>query len=188
MSAGGTNDREDTTPGDGHPAPSVRHIGTVEFVGDFQPVEREFLAGQFSDCRFELLARSALSPHLALVMWHGAAPAASRGPSPLSAAPRQAAYVLATGDEAMEQLGADHGAASGGVRSRAGRRGPAGPALARVDSDGDLHARFRDHFPSVRLRLPFWDRVRRGWRGWLPGLLVLVVAGWLVSLAWALRG
>ena len=156
-------------------APSVR-AGNVEIAGAFDAAEREFLAAQFGRCRFELLARSAHEPKVALVAW-SAAPAgiARGGPSPLFAPPQQATYVLdGTG-----------GSATSGGPGAAATAG--GMALVRVESSADLEARYRGHFPGVRLQVSWWQKVRRLWPGALPGIMVAGFAVWLAAVAQTCR-
>ena len=46
---------------------------SVELVGDFDSAEARFLRRQFDDCRIELIARSQLDQHTALLRWQPAA-------------------------------------------------------------------------------------------------------------------
>lgn len=155
-----------------------QQIGSVEFRGAFQAAEREFLAGQFGQCRFELLARSVHDSGLALVAWQAAGGGGGAGPRPLRSAPLRAVYVL--DGNAL----ADTAAAPGSARGRQARQ--AG-ALARVDSTQELEARHPGHFPGIRLDVPFWDRLRRALRGALPIVIVAVLAIWLAVVISMLR-
>jgi hypothetical protein len=155
-----------------------QQIGSVAFRGAFQPVEREFLVGQFSHCSFELLARSVLDPRLALVAWRPAGGGAGAGPRPLRAAPQRAVYVL--DGNALS----DTPAGLGSMRQERVRQ--AG-ALTRVDTTQELEARHTGHFPGVRLSTPLWDRLRRAIRGGAPVLIVVVLAIWLALVLSQLR-
>ncbi|MGH2353131.1 MAG: hypothetical protein ACRDJN_16110 [Chloroflexota bacterium] len=160
---------------DDAPEPTVQ-IGTVRYNGAFQPVEREFLAGQFSRCVLTLLARSAQDARLALVQWEGSpAELTGRGPGPLTSAPRRAAYVLDT-------TGGAQSAGSVAATSRA-----AGPTLVRVDSEADLEIHYPGYFPGARLRLSWWDRARRFFRGTRPAFMLVVISAWLLAIVWACR-
>ena len=144
---------------------STSRIGAVEFAGAFEPAEREFLAAQFGTCRFDLLARSAADPRLALVTWSPApGGSGSRGTDPLFLAPQRATYVL----------------------DGAGRA-PGGIALVRVDTTRDLEARYPGHFPGVRLHVSWRDRVRRWWPAAVPGLLAAGFAVWLAAVVQSCR-
>jgi hypothetical protein len=150
------------------PPPQPVEVDGVRFEGDFRPVEREFLASQFSACRFRLLARSVLGERLALVEWQGA-PARGTGPSPLAGAPRRATYVL---DAAA---GGPAGVAWSGMR------------LDRVDGPGELLSRFPGHFPDVRLSQDWGDRRRRAVRDVWPALMLVVATVWVLAVIWACR-
>jgi hypothetical protein len=141
----------------------------VRFEGDFRPTEREFLASQFGDCRFRLLARSVLGAPLALVEWEGA-PVRGAGPQPLAGAPRRATYVL-------------DGAAAGGPTGVAW----SGMRLDRVDGPGELATRFPGHFPDARLTEDWRDRLNRAVKDVWPALMLVVASVWLLAVLWACR-
>jgi hypothetical protein len=142
-------------------------VDGVRFEGAFRPVEREFLAAQFGACRFRLLARSALTPDLALVEWEGA-PLPSTGPRPIVSAPRRATYVL---DAAAGVTGRDW----------------SGLRLEPVVGGADLAARFPGHFPAVRIRVDWRDRLRRAVRDVWPALMLAVATLWVLAVVWSCR-
>jgi hypothetical protein len=142
-------------------------IGSVELAGAFRPEEREFLAAQFGSCRLELLARSVRDERVALVAWRPTAPLVSRGPRPLFGAPGQATYVLD---------------GSAGAASAAGPG--AGLTLARVDSTGELNARYPGHFPGVRIKTAWRERLRRLWHGATPAVILALAVLWAALLWW----
>jgi hypothetical protein len=153
-------------------------IGSVEFRGGFQPAEREFLAGQFSQCRFELLARSVYDSRLALVAWQTGGGDSGAGPRPLRSAPARAVYVL------DGNVLAEAAAAPGTARGRQARQ--AG-ALIRVDSSRELEARHPGHFPGARVDVSFWERLRRAVRGAMPIAIVVVLTIWVAIVISLLR-
>jgi hypothetical protein len=142
-------------------------VDGVRFEGAFRPVEREFLAAQFGACRFRLLARSALTPDLALVEWEGA-PLPPTGPRPIVATPRRATYVL---DSAA------------GVTGRAW----SGLRLEPIVGGADLASRFPGHFPAVRVRQDWRDRLRRAVQDVSPALMLAVATLWVLALVWSCR-
>lgn len=166
---GNVNDKQDESQ------PAVE-VGTVQFIGPFRPEEREFLAAQFNRCRFRFLARSALDHRLTLVQWEGA-PSGRGGPSPLFSPPARSTYVIDGSGRPGRYGGA---AAPPPVRPAGG-----GMILDRIDGDAELQTRYADHFPTVRLGTPWWDRLRRLFRGTMPALMVAVASTWLLAVAWA---
>jgi hypothetical protein len=155
-------------------AAPIEQIGSVAFAGAFEAVEREYLARQFSICRFEMLARSKLDARVALISWAPALPPGG-GASPLYAAPKRATYVLDG-----NALAAEANAPNRGQPTATG-------ALTRVDSTAELHRRFAGAFPDARVSVSWWDRVRQAFRGALPGIIAAVVALWLAIAIWIFR-
>jgi hypothetical protein len=131
------------------PGSAAERGGTIQFIGEFEPTERQALEAQFSACRCELIARSSLDRQIVLLRWRNAGTGATRGPSPLFAAPSEAVYVLQP------------------VEDPRGRTG-----LRRIDGDSDLAAAFPGHFPDVSLGSSFWRRLGDTWRRGVFGLHV----------------
>jgi hypothetical protein len=175
----------DTGPAAGGAGGHVTHIGSVEFAGAFEPAEREYLAGQFSRCRFELLARSVQDPKIVVVAWLATLGRSAGGPSPLYAAPVRATYVL--DGNALSEEPAPAQAAGSGAWTAGGRRGAAA-ALVRINDTRELEARFAGHFPGVQVSVPWWDRVRCAFRRAMPGVIAGVLALWLALVLWVWRG
>lgn len=169
----------------------VAEVGSVRFEGDFQPVEREALAAQFSACRFRLLERSALGSGVVLVEWEGRGAAPQRGGArPLFAAPRQALYVLdISGSSPISAppggLPSQMGGATSARPAAGDRQGPA--RLERVDSQEDLAARYPGHFPTARVRADWRDRLRRLVRDVWPALMLAAATIWVLALVWTCR-
>ena len=152
----------------------------IIFEGAFTPQEREFLAGQFSRCRWELLARSALDDRIALVRWQPLARGKPAGPRPLFAAPTYATYVL--------DLSAGRGDPPGRPGGPATRAGGRSPGLLRVDDTAALTASYADHFPGAHVKTPGWLRLRRAWHRAIPLLIAVLAATWLALVWWQMRG
>lgn len=152
------------------PAPEITHAGSIEFAGAFEAVERAILAEQFSQCRFELLARSTRDPRIALVRWQRGPAMLGRGsPAPVIGPPRTALYVLDRSE----------------TRASATRPDERGATLVPVQGEADLRAAYPGHFEGIALaqaHLPWWERLARSWPRWLPLLMVVVVAIWLAAL------
>lgn len=121
----------------------------IQFSGDFTPEERQYLATQFSQCRFQLVRRSQADPKRALVTWTAAAAlrqGASQGPGPLRGVPQVAAYVLGSNQP---------------------------PSLVRVQSRDDLAREFGDRLegvdiPGLGAPNPAWETMKDALRGLLP--------------------
>ncbi len=158
------------------PAPETTRAGSVEFAGAFEAVERAILAEQFSQCRFELLARSARDPRVALVRWQrGPAILGTGAPAPVIGPPRTALYVLDRSE----------------ARASASRPNDRDATLVPVQSMADLRTGYPGHFddvPVAQVRLPWWERLARSWPRWLPMLMVVVAAIWLAALLSLWRG
>jgi hypothetical protein len=154
-------------------------IGDVEFVGEFHPAEREFLASQFSGCRFGVLARSARDEALVLLRWEPW-PVASRGigPRPLRGAPADATYVL-------DSRGPSERAPGAGPLQTGPRRLGAVPQLTRLDRQGDIDTLYPGHFPDAQIEPRLAERLRRWWYRALPVAMGVILAVWLALVVWS---
>ncbi len=121
----------------------------VAFAGEFAPAEREYLAAQFSHCRFELIRRSGASAGTVVVAWSAAAAlhrGARQGPGPLRGVPASAVYVLRGGEH---------------------------PTLTRVRTRDELAREFGDPLEGVALaglrgENALWESAKEALRGVIP--------------------
>ena len=121
----------------------------VAFAGEFAPAEREYLAAQFSHCRFELIRRSDGDASTAVVTWLAAAAlhrGMEQGPGSLRGIPETAVYLL-----------------------RGGKR----PTLTRVGTREELAREFGDPLEGVALaglrgENPLWESAKQALRGVIP--------------------
>jgi hypothetical protein len=152
------------------------------FDGDFTTPERTLLERQFSGCRFELIARSAIDDRIALIRWRPLVRGNGRGPAPLVVPPTATTYVVD-----LSETPARSGGAVGVGRAIHRSVGPA-TGLFRVDSTSALEARYPGHFPGVQVNTPGWLHLRRLWLRAIPLLIVSLAVVWIFLVLWQARG